>query len=74
MSETDIIARILDHIDNKTTDMGHSSWKEPAENYLSVERFEAELALLRRRWIVFCPSAALANAGDYIARDAAGVP
>ncbi|MFK7842363.1 MAG: aromatic ring-hydroxylating dioxygenase subunit alpha [Sphingorhabdus sp.] len=74
MSETDIIARILDHIDNKTTDMGHSGWKEPAANYQSIERLDAELALLRRRWIVFCPSAALSQSGDYIARDTADVP
>jgi len=74
MPDVDIVARIFDHIDNKTTDLGQSSWREPVANYQSPERFEAELALLRSSWIVFCPSTALAESGDYIARDAAGVP
>lgn len=74
MSEENIVSRILDHIDKKTTDMGQFSWKEPAKNYQSAERLDAELALLRKRWIVFCPSAALSKSGDYIARDAADVP
>ncbi len=74
MSDEEIVARIFDHIDNKTTDTGQASWKEPAENYRSAERFDAELALLRRRWVVFCPSTALPKSGDFIARDAASVP
>jgi nitrite reductase/ring-hydroxylating ferredoxin subunit len=74
MSDQDIIARIFDHIDNKTTDVGQSSWKEPTKNYQSAERLDAELALLRTRWVVFCPSAALPKSGDYIARDTAGIP
>ncbi|MEP2989498.1 MAG: Rieske 2Fe-2S domain-containing protein [Parasphingorhabdus sp.] len=74
MSDKDIVARILDHIDNGTTDRGQSSWKEPTENYQSVERFDTELVLLRRSWVVFCPSTSLPESGDYIARDAAGVP
>ncbi len=74
MPDEDIVSRIFDHIDNKTTDLGQSSWKEPVTNYRSLERFEAELALFRSCWIVFCPSTALSKSGDYIARDAAGVP
>lgn len=73
-SDEDVIARIFDHIDNGTTDRGQCSWKEPTENYKSADRLEAELALLRRRWVIFCPSSALSKPGDYIARDAAGVP
>ena len=65
---------IFDHIDNKTTDIGQSSWREPTENYRSAKRFEMEQSLLRTRWVVFCPSVALPNSGDYIARDAAGIP
>ncbi|MEO9470322.1 SRPBCC family protein [Parasphingorhabdus sp.] len=74
MTDEDVIARIFDHIDNGTTDRGQSSWKEPAVNYQSVDRLDAELALLRHRWIVFCPSSTLEKSGDYIARDAAGIP
>jgi len=74
MSDEEVVAQIFDHIDNKTTDKGRISWREPTENYQSCERFEAELALLRKRWIAFCPSAALPKSGDYIARDTAGIP
>jgi phenylpropionate dioxygenase-like ring-hydroxylating dioxygenase large terminal subunit len=74
MSDEAIIDRIFEHIDNATTDQGTSSWKEPTANYLSVDRLDAELNLLKQRWVVFCPSAALQKSGDYIARDAAGVP
>lgn len=74
MSDTDIVQKIFDHIDNSTTDMGNRSWREPTKNYLMRERFEAELELLRSRPVMFCPSAAIPNIGDYIARDTAGVP
>ncbi|WP_108810616.1 SRPBCC family protein [Sphingorhabdus sp. Alg231-15] len=74
MSDEDIIDRLFDHIDNGTTDRGQSSWKEPTANYLSAERLDREIAVLRRRWTVFYPSSALPKSGDYIARDAAGIP
>jgi hypothetical protein len=58
-----VVERILSHIDGGTTDLGEASWREPVENYLSPERFAAELRLLRHRPIAFCPSAALAEPG-----------
>jgi phenylpropionate dioxygenase-like ring-hydroxylating dioxygenase large terminal subunit len=70
-----VVQRLLDHIDNKTTDLSESSWREPVENYRSAERFAAELeVVLRRLPIPFCPSAALAEPGAYVARDAAQTP
>ncbi len=74
LSDADVIERIFHHADNNTTDTGDTIWREPTENYLSPERFTAELELLRRLPVPFCPSAALPDAGSYIARDAAGVP
>ncbi len=74
MPEEAIIDRIFEHIDNRSTDQGTVSWKEPTANYLSAHRLDAELKLLKQRWVVFCPSAALQKSGDYIARDTAGVP
>ena len=70
-----VVQRLLDHIDNKTTDLSESSWREPVESYRSAERFAAELdVVLRRLPIPFCPSAALAEPGAYVARDAAQTP
>ena len=70
-----VVQRVLDHIDNKTTDLASSSWREPVENYRSEERFAAELDLvLRSQPVGFCPSAALSETGSFVAREAAGTP
>lgn len=69
-----VVQRILDHIDNKTTDLSETGWREPVANYRSPERFAAELAVLRRYPTPFCPSAALAETGSYVARNAAHTP
>ncbi len=70
-----VVQRILDHIDNRTTDRGAGVWHEAVENYRSETRFAAEIAqVLRRTPTPFCPSAALPDAGSYVARNAAGVP
>jgi phenylpropionate dioxygenase-like ring-hydroxylating dioxygenase large terminal subunit len=49
-------------------------WREPVENYRSPERFQAEMEMLRSRPILFCPSAAIAEPGAFVAREAAGTP
>jgi phenylpropionate dioxygenase-like ring-hydroxylating dioxygenase large terminal subunit len=69
-----VAQRVLDHISRGTTDAGSGVWREPVDNYRSAERLAAELALLRRMPVPFCPSAALPGAGSYVAREAAGVP
>ncbi len=74
LSDQDVIDRLFQHIDEGTTDLGTEQWKEPVSNYTSQARFDQEIALLRRRPIVFCPSAALPDIGSYIARTAAGTP
>ena len=74
LGESKILERIFDHIDNKTTDLGDTVHKEPVANYLSKERFEAEIDLLRRLPVIFCLSAMLPDNGSYIARKAAGSP
>ena len=74
MSDAAIIERVLEHIDHKTTDVGDGGWQEPIDNYRSKERHLAELELLKRLPIPFCPSAALPETGSYVARTAAGTP
>jgi len=70
-----VVRRILDHIDNRSTDRGAEVWHEPVENYRSADRLGIELMqVLRRTPTPFCPSAALPDAGSYVARTAAGVP
>jgi phenylpropionate dioxygenase-like ring-hydroxylating dioxygenase large terminal subunit len=69
-----VVGRILEHIDRGTTDLGEEVWREPVQNYLSGERFAAEIELMRRYPILFCPSEALPENGSYVAREAAGAP
>ncbi|WP_026941721.1 aromatic ring-hydroxylating oxygenase subunit alpha [Hellea balneolensis] len=74
MTDKDVVARVLGHIADGTTDRGDDVWQEPVENYRSEARFKQELALIRSVPMPFCPSTALPKAGDYIARNAAHTP
>jgi len=74
LGDVQVVLRIFDHIDNKTTDLGDTVWMEPVANYVSQDRLNAELDLIKRRFVVFCPSLALAKTGDFVARSSAGVP
>ena len=74
MTDQDVVARVLGHIENKTTDRSAETWCEPVENYHCPDRYARELALFRTLPIPFCPSAALATPGDYISREAAKTP
>ena len=75
MDDRSVAQRVLDHIANGTTDVGDAVWREPVANYRSSERLTAEIEqVLRRSPTPLCPSAALPEAGSYLAREAAGTP
>ena len=74
LNDQEVIKRIFSHIDNCTTDLGDTVWREPVEHYQSQQRFDAEIALLKRLPVPYCPSVALPKKGSYIARKAAGTP
>lgn len=74
LDEVQVIERVLAHIDAGTTDEGPRTGRVPIEHYLDPDRYAAEVAMLRRLPIPFCPSRALPQPGSYHARDAAGVP
>lgn len=75
MDDRAVAARVLGHIRNRTTDRGDEVWREPVANYRSEERLDREVRrVLRRSPTPFCPSAALPEAGSYLAREAAGTP
>ncbi|WP_315835296.1 aromatic ring-hydroxylating oxygenase subunit alpha [Bradyrhizobium prioriisuperbiae] len=74
-NEPEIVERILDHIDRKSTDLSDGVWHEPVEHYTSQARFAAEISqVFRKTATPFCPSAALPDIGSYVARDAALTP
>lgn len=75
LNDQAVAEKVLQHIQNNTTDAADDIWREPVVNYTSEQRFDAELEQVLRTYpIAFCPSAALPEAGSYVARDAAGVP
>ena len=74
LNDQQVIERIFEHIDNGTTDLGDTVFRASVEQYYTQERFEAEIALLRRLPVPYCPSAALPEAGSFVARSAAGTP
>ena len=74
LNDAAVVERVLEHIDGGTTDLGTEVWLEPVENYRSKQRFAAELELLKRLPVAFCPSASLPQSGSYVARSAAGIP
>jgi phenylpropionate dioxygenase-like ring-hydroxylating dioxygenase large terminal subunit len=75
LNDAGIAERVFHHIANGTTDMCDEVWREPVANYRMKERLEREIRhVLRRSPAPFCPSAALPEAGSYVARSAAGTP
>lgn len=74
LSDEEVIQQVFSHIDNKTTDSGDKVWEEPVEHYQSQERFEQEVDYIHRHYTVYCPSAALAEPGSYVARDVGSTP
>jgi phenylpropionate dioxygenase-like ring-hydroxylating dioxygenase large terminal subunit len=74
LNDQEVIERIFRHIDKSTTDLGDTVWREPVDHYQSQQRFDAEIALLKRLPVPYCPSIALPEKGSYIARKAAGTP
>jgi len=74
MDDQAVAERVLEHIAAGTTDRGEEVWREPVANYRCAERLDREVRILRRVPTPFCPSAALPEAGSYLARAAAGTP
>jgi phenylpropionate dioxygenase-like ring-hydroxylating dioxygenase large terminal subunit len=74
LNDQEVIERIFSHIDKSTTDLGDTVWREPVDHYQSQQRFDAEIALLKRLPVPYCPSVALPEKGSFIARKAAGTP
>jgi phenylpropionate dioxygenase-like ring-hydroxylating dioxygenase large terminal subunit len=75
MDDAAVAGRVLEHIANRTTDVGREVWREPVANYRSERRLAAELAqVFRHTPTPFCPAAALSERGAYVAREAAGIP
>ncbi|WP_019876775.1 aromatic ring-hydroxylating oxygenase subunit alpha [Sporichthya polymorpha] len=69
-----LVGALLAHIDAGTTDLGPRVGRVPVAHYTDPARMQAELDLLRRTPVAFCPAAAVREPGSYVARESAGVP
>lgn len=47
MSDPQVAARVLKHIEDGTTDESREVWREPVENYRSQSRLDKEFDVLR---------------------------
>jgi choline monooxygenase len=74
LSDQQVIQQVFQHIDKRTTELADDTWREPVQNYRSQERFDQEIELLRKLPVPFCPSAAIPETGNFLARSAAGTP
>ena len=74
LADDALIEHLLGHIERGTTDLVADVWREPVADYQSVDRFAAEVDLLRQSPAPFCPSALVDEPGSFVARTAAGIP
>jgi phenylpropionate dioxygenase-like ring-hydroxylating dioxygenase large terminal subunit len=73
--EHSLVRRLLDHIDNGTTDLADEVIEVPASTYTSPERHDAELEVLfLDHPVVLCLSGALPKPGSYLAVDLCETP
>ena len=69
-----LIQRALALIQNRSTERGEPA-SSPVGRYLDPARYQREVALIFRQYpLALCPSASLAQPGDSLAMDVAGVP
>jgi choline monooxygenase len=70
-----LVRRLLDHIENGTTDLADEVLETPATHYTSPERLAEELdVLFLAHPLVLCLSGSLPNPGSYRTVDMCGTP
>ena len=70
-----MMARLAEHVRNKTTDQTDGNWLEPVENYADEELFRAEVeTLFKRIPLPLALSCELPEKNSYKAIEAVGVP
>jgi phenylpropionate dioxygenase-like ring-hydroxylating dioxygenase large terminal subunit len=71
----DVMARLIEHYKNKTTDQAPGQWREPVRNYRDPDLWRQEMGAIHRRVpIPLALSCELAEPGSYKAIDVAGTP
>src|SRR3954453_13528958 len=71
----DVMARLVEHYRNKSTDQADSQWREPVRNYRDQDLFRREIDAVHRTVpLPLALSCELPAPGTYKAIDVAGTP
>ena len=71
----DVMARLVEHYRNKSTDQAAEQWHEPVRNYRDQQLWEQEMAAVHRKVpLPLAMSCEIADPGTYKALDVAGTP
>jgi len=74
-AQSDLACRVLDHLDNLTTDVAPEITNVSGEGYLSEEVYRRELDLIfRKQPFIVAHETQFQNSGDYLATSLLGVP
>jgi phenylpropionate dioxygenase-like ring-hydroxylating dioxygenase large terminal subunit len=74
-TQIELIARVLDLVQRRTTDMVDGETFHPVDRYLDPQRFRREVDLLFRRGpLIVGHVSQVARPGDYFTHDATGLP
>lgn len=66
--------RIVDHLQNGTTDMAESALEVPAAHFTCPDHLARELEVFRRQPLAVATSSELPDRGSFVTRDLLGVP
>lgn len=70
----ELTRRVLKHFENDTLDTADDVWRESREAFVGRDRFEADIAMLRRLPHVVGWAGEVAAPGQYTTKDVMGVP
>ncbi len=68
-----IVDRVIQHLKQKTTDMLDEDMRIPVAHFLSKERADEEIDLLKRLPLIVAQSSEIKRSGDFITRDVLGI-
>lgn len=71
--DADVADRLVDYIRTDSTDQAESELEVPILHYVSKERADAEIALLKTKPLIVAHVSELKEAGDFITREVLGV-
>jgi phenylpropionate dioxygenase-like ring-hydroxylating dioxygenase large terminal subunit len=73
-AQIELVQRIFDMHEQRTTTMAPDGWQVPAGDYVSVSRFELEQATIFRDPVFACLSGDIPEPGDHLSFVSGGVP